>query len=88
MSHPDKFGFRTEIGQMLCGMVLIVGYFSLIPLCYLLFKNRPWMKQLGLVRYGIVSFLFFTQLGIVVKMLLRWTLAVKYILVIPNILNI
>jgi len=85
---PYLLGFRTEIGQMLCGMVLVGGYFSLIPLCYLLFKNRPWMKELGLVRYGIVSFLFFTQLGIVVKMLLRWTMSVKYILVIPNILNL
>jgi hypothetical protein len=73
---------------MLMGIALILAYFSLIPLCWKLFKDRPAMQQLGIVRYNIVAFLFFTQLGIVVKMILRWTLAVKYIMVIPNIVNI
>ncbi len=85
---PYLLGARTEVSQMLVGMALVAAYFSLIPLVWLLFKDRPVMKQLGAIRYGVVSFLFFTQMGIVVKMILRWTLSVKYIMVIPNIVNI
>ncbi|MHB1844948.1 MAG: cytochrome C [Deltaproteobacteria bacterium] len=85
---PYLLGARTEVSQMLVGMALVGAYFSLIPACWILLKDRPWMRELGAVRYGIVSFLFFTELGIVVKMVLRWTLAVKYIMVIPNIINI
>jgi len=40
------------------------------------------------VRYGIVATLFMIMAGVVVKMVLRLTLNIKYILVIPNILNI
>ena len=85
---PYLLGARTLVTQGLVGLALVVAYFSLIPAAWLLFKDRPVMKQLGLVRYSVVAFLFFTQLGIVVKMVLRWTLAVKYIMVIPNIIDI
>ncbi len=85
---PYLLGFRTDVSQGLCGFALIAAYFSLMPLGWLILKDRPMMKQLGVVRYNVVAFLFLTQMGIVVKMLLRWTLAVKYIMVIPNIVNI
>ena len=85
---PYLLGARTLVSQGLVGFGCVAAYFSLIPLCWMLFKDRPAMQQLGIVRYNVVAFLFFTQLGIVVKMILRWTLAVKYIMVIPNIINI
>jgi hypothetical protein len=51
-------------------------------------KDHPLMKQLGMIRYGIVATLFMIMSGVLVKMALRLTLNIKYILVIPNILNI
>jgi hypothetical protein len=41
-----------------------------------------------MVRYGVVATLFMIMAGVLVKMVLRLTLNIKYILVIPNILNI
>ena len=55
---------------------------------HLKFKDRPLMRELGIVRYGIVATLFMIQAGVVVKMALRLAFNIKYILVIPNILNI
>jgi len=46
------------------------------------------MRELGMIRYGIVASLFMIMLGVVVKMILRHSLNIKYILVIPNILNV
>jgi hypothetical protein len=40
------------------------------------------------VRYGIVATLFMIMSGVVVKMFLRHLFNIKYILVIPNILNV
>jgi hypothetical protein len=46
------------------------------------------MKQLGMIRYGIVATLFMIMTGVLVKMALRLAFNIKYVLVIPNILNI
>ena len=46
------------------------------------------MKQLGLARYAIVAFLFQCMSGVVVKIILRLTLSVKYVWVWKNIWNI
>jgi len=46
------------------------------------------VTRLGLIRYAIVSGLFLIMVGVPVKMVLRWTLAVKYIWVVPGVFNI
>jgi len=46
------------------------------------------IARLGLLRYAIVSGLFLIMIGVPIKMLLRWTLAVKYIWVVPGVFNI
>lgn len=46
-------------------------------------KKSETLQRLGLLRFAIVSQLFMIQLGVPVKMLLRWTLDVKYVLVTP-----
>jgi hypothetical protein len=46
------------------------------------------MKELGVVRYAIVSVLFMMMAGVVVKMVLRLALNIKYVLIIPNLLNV
>jgi hypothetical protein len=51
-------------------------------------KESTFLKQLGLARYGIVATLFMIMSGVLVKMALRLAFNIKYILVIPNILNI
>ncbi|MBI4428041.1 MAG: cytochrome C [Ignavibacteriales bacterium] len=53
------------------GAVCVFGFYSLGPLYWLRKRNTDFMKKLGLVRYAIVSFLFLTMMGLLVKILLR-----------------
>jgi uncharacterized membrane protein len=86
---PYKFGIRTELGAMIFGAVCIGGWLVGIPgAIYKWKKDSAFMRELGFVRYGIVATLFMIMAGVIVKMILRLTLNIKYILVIPNILNI
>jgi hypothetical protein len=41
-----------------------------------------------MVRYGIVAFLFMTMTLLPIKMILRWTLNIKYLWVWPGVLNV
>ena len=86
---PYKLGIRSEMGAMIFGLIAVGGWLVGIPgAIWQKFKDRPMLRELGMVRYGIVATLFMIMLGVVVKMSLRLSLNIKYILVIPNILNI
>ena len=86
---PYYLGIRSEMGAMLFGLIAIGGWLVGVPgAIYQWKKNSPLIRELGPIRYGIVATLFMVMAGVVVKMALRLTLNIKYILVIPNILNI
>ena len=86
---PYKLGFRSEMGAMLFGAICVLGWLVGIPgAVWQWKKDTPFMRQLGMMRYGIVATLFMIMAGVLVKMVLRLSLNIKYILVIPNILNI
>jgi uncharacterized membrane protein len=86
---PYKLGFRSEMSAMLLGAILVGGWLVGIPgAIWQWKKDSPVLKQLGMLRYGIVATLFMIMSGVLVKMVLRLTMNIKYILVIPNILNI
>ncbi len=55
------------------GAVIVLGYYSIIPLYWLRNRNTEIIKKLGPVRYAVVSFLFVTMIGVVIKILLRQT---------------
>jgi hypothetical protein len=71
------------------GLSLIGAYYALIPAFYYL-KGRtmPVIQELGIIRYNITAFFFLTMMALPIKMLLRWTLNIKNVVVIPGILNI
>ena len=46
-------------------------------------KTMPVLEKMGMVRYSIVAFLFLTMMSLPIKMLLRWTLNIKYVWVTP-----
>lgn len=66
------------------GAVLVLGWLAL-PWLWWARRRRTseTLAHLGKLRFGIVAFLFMAQLGVVLKMVLRWTLVVKYVLVTP-----
>ena len=86
---PYFLGIRSEMGAMLLGAILVVGWLVGVPgAVWQWKKDRPFFKSLGLARYGIVATLFMIMSGVLVKMILRLSFNIKYVLVIPNILNI
>src|SRR5438132_1043875 len=86
---PYFLGIRSEMVAMLFGLVCVGGWLVGVPgAIYRWKKNSPVIRELGFVRYGIVATLFMIMAGVVVKMFLRHLFNIKYILVIPNILNV
>ena len=77
-------GIRNEQPAGIFGMCVVVGYFALGPIYYFLKKGTSkFLQELGLVRYIVVSFLLLTMMALPIKMILRWTLNIKYIWVTP-----
>src|SRR5216684_3477347 len=86
---PYILGIRSEMGAMLFGLICVGGWLVGVPgAVYKWKKDSAFIRELGFVRYGIVATLFMIMAGVLVKMVLRLTLNIKYILVIPNILNV
>lgn len=86
---PYFLGIRSPSWAMVFGLACLGGWLVAIPAGVWRWKRgAPVMQQLGPVRYGIVSVLFMMMAGVVVKMALRLAFNIKYVLVIPNILNV
>ncbi|MBI5473712.1 MAG: cytochrome C [Ignavibacteriae bacterium] len=63
---------------------LIIALWYFVPVAYLWLKrNSDFMRKMGLLRYGVTAFLLMTMAAVPVKIILRLTLNVKYILVTP-----
>ncbi|MDO8462465.1 MAG: cytochrome C [Deltaproteobacteria bacterium] len=75
---------RNPVWAAPLGLGLIGAYYSLGALFYKLkIAKSQALQELGIVRYGIVAFLFLTMMALPIKMVLRWTLNIKYVCVIP-----
>lgn len=71
---PDHYLVRE-----LPGIALIGGYFLLgPPILRMLFFNKIY-RQIGGIRYGVMSILLLVMLLLPIKMVLRWTLHLHYI---------
>lgn len=81
---------RNPVAELIFGLGLIGAYYSIAVIYYKLkAKKSKVLQELGVVRYGITAFLFLTMMALPIKMVLRWTLNIKYIVKIPWInLNI
>ncbi|MFQ5603347.1 MAG: cytochrome C [bacterium] len=79
----EKFGIRSPVGAFFFGGFVVFLYYSLGLIYYFWKKNSDFIKTLGGVRYAILAFLFLTMMGLPIKMILRWTLNIKYVWVTP-----
>jgi hypothetical protein len=84
---PFILGLREYWAQAVFGLSLIIAYFVagfIAMYAWILRKKgRAFMEQWGGVRFGITAFLFLNMVAVVVKMVLRLGLNVKYIMVTP-----
>lgn len=81
--RPYLLGYT---GQSVVGGVLVLAFLMGVPGLVWMYgtkKGKAWTRELGIVRYGVVMMHLVPMLGILVKMILRWTLNVKYIWVTP-----
>jgi hypothetical protein len=84
---PYLFGFRDYVTSALFGGGMVALYFvvgTLLMYWWVVWlKGRDFMQRWGMARFGLTSFLFLNMIAIMVKMVLRSTFNIKYIMVTP-----
>ncbi len=81
------FGIRSTSGMgMALGALVLLGYYgvTMVP-PYLMLRARcsEFMQKLGLVRYILIGFLFWTMIALPIKIVLRLAFDIKYVCVTP-----
>lgn len=90
VDFSEVFGIMTRnidnsynIWATLFGSVLLIGFFALPFLHWKMKRDTPLLKAMGPVRYGVTAFLTLGMAGVVIKIMLRLLLNVKYVLATP-----
>ena len=80
---PYLLGARNYWTSFIIGAGTVGAFFGAVPAFWMKFQDKPVMRQLGFVRYMVVAGLFQTMMLLPLKMVLRWTLNIKYLWVTP-----
>jgi hypothetical protein len=76
---PENILIRELPGILLCG-----GYFAVMPLLLAVTVFRKMFTQIGFVRFSVMIGLFLFMWSLPIKMVLRWTMNMKYLIAIPE----
>ena len=68
------------------GILLTLGYFVVLPPVLALTVFRTYFKRMGFIRFMVMSNLLLFMMLLPIKMILRWTINLKYIISIPEYL--
>ena len=66
------------------GILLVLAYLVIVPLALAKLWLRPFYLRMGALRYLILVILLLHMAALPIKMVLRWTLNLKYIVAIPE----
>jgi hypothetical protein len=66
------------------GIILVIAYFLVVPLALAKLWLRPFYVRMGAVRYLVLVILLLHMAALPIKMVLRWTMNLKYIVAIPE----
>ena len=66
------------------GIILVIGYFAFLPPVLGLTVLRKFFARMGVIRFLVFSNLILWMAILPIKMLLRWSFALKYIVGIPE----
>ena len=84
---PYLFGIRDYFWSAIFGLGVIVGYFALgtaaMYAWVVWLKGPDFIERWGMTRFGVTAFFFLNMIAVVIKMLLRHLLNVKYIMETP-----
>jgi len=80
ISKPANFVLRE-----LPGIVLCLAYFMVTPYLLYRFFFKKYVEQAGWVRYFTLAVLLLFMAALPIKMVLRWTINLKYVVAIPEL---
>ena len=66
------------------GILIVLFYFGLPPVLLARGKLRPLVERIGPTRYALIVFLALAMISLPIKMYLRWTINLKYIIAMPE----
>ncbi len=66
------------------GIVLVILYFVVTPLVFAKTWFKKFFLSMGMVRFQLMMFLLLCMFSLPIKMVLRWTTNLKYIVAIPE----
>jgi hypothetical protein len=85
---PQGAGTLTQIGTILLreapGLIALGVYLVVLPPLLAVTIFRGFFAKMGFIRYMIMANLMLLMLSLPIKMILRWTFNLKYILSIPE----
>ena len=85
---PQGASALSQVGYILLreapGLVLVAAYLVLLPPLLAVTVFRGFFAKMGFIRYLVMSNLMLLMLTLPLKMILRWTLNLKYIVSIPE----
>ena len=67
------------------GILIILGYFLLTPYLMYRFFFKKYAKEAGMLRFMTLAILMLFMASLPIKMVLRWTINLKYIVAIPEL---
>jgi hypothetical protein len=81
-------GFLTQLFYIVwrewLGIVLVLGYFLLLPPILAVTVFRGFYQRMGFIRYMVMANLLLFMMSLPIKMVLRWSFNLKYLIAIPE----
>lgn len=74
---------KSFLGFIIGGGIILLYYVMGMGVPYMAMRKGEVMAKLGIERYAVVAFLFWTMFALPIKILLRLTLNLKYVWVTP-----
>ena len=81
---PKGSGAADILLRESAGIILIIGYFAVLPPLLGITVLRKYFVRMGVLRFLVFSNLILWMAILPIKMLLRWAFALKYIVGIPE----
>ncbi len=85
---PDGAAFGTKLFWIVIrespGILLVLGYFIVLPPVMAMTVFRKYFVQMGFIRFMVMSNLLLMMALLPIKMMLRWTINMKYLISIPE----
>jgi Cytochrome b(C-terminal)/b6/petD len=66
------------------GILLVLGYFIALPPLLAVTVFRGFYQRMGFIRYMVMANLLLFMMSLPIKMVLRWTFNLKYLIAIPE----